>query len=49
MGMEFPYTSIDIAKIKTAMSYWKEFTCIQFVERNPTEHEDFIIFNKKIM
>lgn len=32
------------ALFKQAMKHWENFTCIKFVERNPSDHMNFIIF-----
>lgn len=29
------------------MSHWEKYTCITFVERDPTEHENYIEFTRK--
>lgn len=32
------------ALFKQAMKHWENFTCIKFVERNPSDHMNYIIF-----
>lgn len=32
------------ALFKQAMKHWENFTCIKFVERNPNDHMNYIIF-----
>lgn len=36
------FSDIQIGRIKEAMKHWERYTCIIFVERNATEHMDFI-------
>lgn len=35
------------ALFKQAMRHWENFTCIKFVERNPDEHPNFIVFTER--
>lgn len=37
----------DIYNIKEAMRQIENFTCITFIERNATEHKDYIIFTER--
>lgn len=36
----------QIAEIEAAMKHWESFTCVIFVERIATEHDDYIRFTK---
>lgn len=35
------------ALFKQAMRHWENFTCLKFVERNPIDHANYIIFTEK--
>lgn len=35
------------ALFKQAMRHWENFTCIKFVERNPVEHPNYIVFTER--
>jgi tolkin len=35
------------ALFKQAMRHWENFTCIKFVERNPSEHPNYIVFTER--
>lgn len=35
------------ALFKQAMKHWENFTCIKFVERNPLEHPNYIVFTER--
>lgn len=35
------------ALFKQAMRHWENFTCIKFVERNPDEHPNYIVFTER--
>lgn len=35
------------ALFKQAMRHWENFTCIKFVERNPEEHPNYIVFTER--
>lgn len=35
------------ALFKQAMRHWENFTCIKFVERNPDEHVNYIVFTER--
>ncbi|CAG9862752.1 unnamed protein product [Phyllotreta striolata] len=35
------------ALFKQAMRHWENFTCIKFVERNPADHQNYIVFMEK--
>ncbi|XP_018321358.1 bone morphogenetic protein 1-like isoform X2 [Agrilus planipennis] len=35
------------ALFKQAMRHWENFTCVKFVERNPLEHQNYIIFTER--
>lgn len=38
------FTVKQKTEFKEAMRHWETFTCIKFVERNASEHENFILF-----
>lgn len=35
------------ALFKQAMKHWENFTCIKFVERNPVDHPNYIVFTER--
>lgn len=35
------------ALFKQAMRHWENFTCVQFIERNPDDHANFILFTER--
>lgn len=35
------------ALFKQAMKHWENFTCIKFVERNPLDHPNYIVFTER--
>lgn len=35
------------ALFKQAMKHWENFTCIKFVERNPIDHPNYIVFTER--
>lgn len=35
------------ALFKQAMRHWENFTCIKFVERNPADHPNYIVFTER--
>lgn len=35
------------ALFKQAMRHWENFTCIKFVERNPIDHPNYIVFTER--
>lgn len=35
------------ALFKQAMRHWENFTCIKFIERDPDEHPNYIIFTER--
>lgn len=35
------------ALFKQAMRHWENFTCVQFIERNPDDHPNFILFTER--
>lgn len=35
------------ALFKQAMRHWENFTCVKFVERDPMEHPNYIIFTER--
>lgn len=35
------------ALFKQAMRHWENFTCVKFVERDPMEHANYIIFTER--
>lgn len=35
------------ALFKQAMRHWENFTCIKFVERNPVDHPNYIVFTER--
>ncbi|KFM59925.1 Tolloid-like protein 1, partial [Stegodyphus mimosarum] len=35
------------ALFKQAMRYWENETCVQFVERSPSQHPDYIVFTER--
>lgn len=35
------------ALFKQAMRHWENNTCVQFIERNPDDHPDFILFTER--
>jgi tolkin len=35
------------ALFKQAMRHWENFTCIKFVERNPLDHPNYIVFTER--
>lgn len=35
------------ALFKQAMMHWENFTCIKFVERNPKDHPNYIVFTER--
>ncbi|CAL1294951.1 unnamed protein product [Larinioides sclopetarius] len=35
------------ALFKQAMRYWENETCVQFVERSPAQHPDYIVFTER--
>lgn len=35
------------ALFKQAMRHWENFTCIKFVERNPEDHPNYIVFTER--
>lgn len=40
------FSGDEKAGFKEAMKHWENFTCIKFVERNASEHENFIRFTE---
>lgn len=46
IDMNVGFTGHQKAEFKEAMQHWEIFTCIKFVERNASEHENFIRFTK---
>lgn len=32
---------------KQAMRHWENFTCVKFVERDPSLHKDYIVFTER--
>lgn len=38
------FSGVHKALFKQAMKHWENFTCIKFVERNPSDHLNYIIF-----
>lgn len=35
------------ALFKQAMKHWENFTCIKFIERNPVDHPNYIVFTER--
>lgn len=35
------------ALFKQAMRHWENFTCVQFIERNPDDHPNYILFTER--
>lgn len=35
------------ALFKQAMRHWENFTCVKFVERNPDDHPNYILFTER--
>lgn len=42
------FTGAHKALFKQAMKHWENYTCIKFVERNPLEHPNYIVFTERI-
>lgn len=41
------YSGAHKAMFKQAMRHWENYTCLNFVERNPEEHPNYIVFAEK--
>ncbi|XP_055631741.1 tolloid-like protein 1 [Toxorhynchites rutilus septentrionalis] len=41
------FSGLHKALFKQAMRHWENYTCIKFVERDPEEHPNFIVFTKR--
>lgn len=40
------FSGVHKAQFKLAMKHWENFTCIKFVERNVSEHQNYIRFTE---
>ncbi|XP_058836590.1 protein tolkin-like [Topomyia yanbarensis] len=41
------FSGLHKALFKQAMRHWENYTCIKFVERDPVEHVNFIVFTER--
>ncbi|XP_055588097.1 tolloid-like protein 1 isoform X2 [Uranotaenia lowii] len=41
------FSGLHKALFKQAMRHWENFTCIKFVERNPIDHPNYIVFTER--
>ncbi|XP_053687223.1 tolloid-like protein 1 [Sabethes cyaneus] len=41
------FSGLHKALFKQAMRHWENYTCIKFVERNPIEHPNYIVFTER--
>nr|XP_018916792.1 PREDICTED: tolloid-like protein 1 [Bemisia tabaci] len=41
------FSGVHKALFKQAMRHWENFTCVKFVERNPVEHPNYILFTER--
>ncbi|XP_039438500.1 tolloid-like protein 1 [Culex pipiens pallens] len=41
------FSGLHRALFKQAMRHWENYTCIKFVERDPLEHPNFIVFTER--
>ncbi|XP_055611221.1 tolloid-like protein 1 [Uranotaenia lowii] len=41
------FSGMHKALFKQAMRHWENYTCIKFVERDPLEHPNFIVFTER--
>lgn len=45
--IEGNFSGAHKALFKQAMRHWENFTCLKFVEREPTEHPNYIVFTER--
>lgn len=41
------FSGLHKALFKQAMRHWENYTCIKFVERNPIDHPNYIVFTER--